>query len=210
MRTSIVPNDRTRGTVRFSVGLALLALMIIASAGPARSCACCADAGYRFERTGIIEPDERDMLAAIRFDSMASLASPEYDIEGLPVPSYDDSGDFYGFSLEAAFGVDRWTFNFADNGVLQGTIVFPLPRDIEQFHVDLHDGAVRTGAGGPMLYKEWRLNGPAILNGRTATQIRLIFHGRGNTCTSEGDFSHWTLIAEGTGARFMVFGDLVP
>jgi hypothetical protein len=39
--------------------------------------------------------------------------------------------------------------------------------------------------------------------------LTLIVQGRGNSCTSAGDFSHWTLVMQGPKANYSLFGDLV-
>lgn len=209
MRTIVVPKIRVRGRARFCAGLALLALATIIYAEPARACACCADAGYRFEMTGAVEPYEQDVLEALRFDERAALATRELDVEGLPLPSYDDSQDFFGYKMKTVFEADRWTFTLSDSGTPQGTIVFQVPATLEQFVVDPRDTGRHARAGGPVLYKEWRLKGSVVVDGKTRAPASLILHGRGNACSSEADFGHWTLDVEGGGVRFMLIGDLV-
>lgn len=200
---------RAWGKVRLCAGLTLLVLLAVGTADPARACACCADAGYRFEMTSALEPYDREVLQAVRFAGKAALASREFDVEGLPLPTYDDSVDFYGFELETVFTADRWTFKLSDTGTQQGTIVFAMPKDLEEFFIDLRDDSQHSGAGGPVLYKEWRLKGPAVLDGKTTAPASLILHGRGNACSSEADFTHWTFSVEGDGVRFKLIGDLV-
>lgn len=198
-----------RDTAGFRAGMALLVLATIGYSQPARACACCVDPGHRFEMTGAVEPFEQDVLAALKFDEKAALATVELDVEGLPLPSYDDSQDFFGFRMKTAFQADRWTFSLSDSGTPQGTIVFHVPASMEQFLVDPRDTGSNARAGGPVLYKEWRLKGTAIVDGKTRAPANLILHGRGNACSSEADFSHWTLDVEGNGIRFMLIGDLV-
>lgn len=209
MQALEILKTRMRGPAGLSAGLLFLVLLVIGNADPARACACCADAGYRFDMTSELEPYDREVLQAVRFAGKAALASREFDVEGLPLPSYDDSEEFYGFELETVFAADRWTFKLSDNGTQQGTIVFAMPKDLDEFFVDPRDGSQHSGAGGPVLYKEWRLMGPAVLNGKTTAPASLILHGRGNACSSEADFSHWTLNVDGGGVRFMLIGDLV-
>lgn len=209
MRMSDGLKIRMRGKSRFGAGLALLVFATIGHAEPARACACCTDTGYRFEMTGAVEPFEQDVLATLRFDRMAALATGELDVEGLPLPSYDDSQDFFGYEMKTVFKADRWTFTLSDSGTPQGTIVFQVPATMEQFLVDPRDTGQQVRAGGPVLYKEWRLKGSAVVDGKTRAPASLILHGRGNACSSEADFGHWTLDVEGDGVRFMLIGDLV-
>jgi hypothetical protein len=68
---------------------------------------------------------------------------------------------------------------------------------------------------GPVLYKEWKLSGPAsgsgvFQPGGAPRQIlTLILQGGGNSCTSAIDFSHWTLVMQGPKAKYTLFGGLV-
>ena len=68
---------------------------------------------------------------------------------------------------------------------------------------------------GPSLYKEWKLTGKAAgsgafsLGGAPKQVLTLIVQGRGNSCTSVGDFAHWTLVMQGPKANYSLFGDLV-
>ncbi len=67
-----------------------------------------------------------------------------------------------------------------------------------------------------MLYKEWKLTGEVTGTGAfSATNgvkqsLTLILQGRGNSCTSAVDFTHWTLVMEGPKGRYSLFGELVP
>lgn len=205
--------DRTSGVVRLCFGLSFGALVLMSNADRAHACACCADAGFRVETAGPLEALERDMLEGLRFKDKATLASREFDVEGLPLPSYDAPDDFYGYHLETVFETDHWTLTLSEKGGKRGTIKFPMPETLDQFHIDPRDGVAHQGAGGPLLYKEWRLAGAATLNDMDATvnktvQARLILHGRGNACSNEGDFGHWTLSVEGEGVRFTLIGEL--
>lgn len=187
--------------------------MLLSNPDRAHACACCADAGFRFESAGPLEAEERDILEDLSFKDKAALASREFDVEGLPLPSYDEPENFYGYHLETMFESDQWTLTLSEKGGKCGTIKFPVPETLDHFHIDPRDGAMHQGAGEPLLYKEWRLAGSATLNNKDTgvnktVQARLIFHGRGNACSNEGDFGHWTLSIEGEGVRFTLIGEL--
>lgn len=213
MHTTTLLFDRTRGLLRLCFGLSFGVLVLLSNADRAHACACCADAGFRFEAAGPLEAEERDLLEGLRFEDKATLASREFDVEGLPLPSYDAPDNFYGYHLETVFETDHWTLTLSEKGGKRATIKFPMPETLDHFHIDPRDGAMHQGAGGPLLYKEWRLVGPATLGSTDAgdnitVQARLILHGRGNACSNEGDFGHWTLSVEGEGVRFTLIGDL--
>ncbi|MCE9523465.1 MAG: hypothetical protein K8S25_13665, partial [Alphaproteobacteria bacterium] len=92
-----------------------------------------------------------------------------------------------------------------------GRISFPLPKKLTRFEVDPRDAAAEPGGNGPVLYKEWRLDGVAKLGGTLAARgqwahASLVLHGRGNSCTSADDFTSWTLSVTGQRIRFRFLG----
>jgi hypothetical protein len=68
---------------------------------------------------------------------------------------------------------------------------------------------------GPVLYKELMLTGEVTgfgaFNDTSGVNqvLTLILQGRGNSCTSAEDFTHWTLVTEGPKGAYSLFGDLV-
>ena len=84
-------------------------------------------------------------------------------------------------------------------------------------HLDLRSRPARQSrqGTGPALYKEWKLTGEVTAFGafsgtNGAKQVlTLILQGRGNSCTSAEDFTHWTLVTEGPKGTYSLFGDLV-
>jgi len=177
---------------------------------PARACACCSDAGMRFEAANDINEYEKDELGRVRFGDTAQLfitpAFPE-DIKGIVAPSDKP------YNLRSVTGPKRWTFELSDSAGKQGIIVFPLPRRLVRFMVDPRDEEATSAGGGPRLYKEWRLESTADLSGLVAenedkAQATLILHGHGNGCTAAEDFTHWTLQVSGPDVRFALLGRL--
>lgn len=78
---------------------------------------------------------------------------------------------------------------------------------------DIHDGKLSAG-GGPLLYKEWRLEGEIKGNGifkngtaAPATYV-LVLQGRGNGCDNAEDFAHWRLQVRGEQADYAFYGKL--
>lgn len=185
----------------------LAALVAAALAYPAwaMACACCANRGDYSERTGPILAFERDELVRLRFGPVANLRQ---------TPAFPD--DVRGISpLE-----NRWRVSQFRRGLIfqltlrdargnKGTLSFVLPRHATRLHVDPQDGRV-SGAGGPLLYKEWRLDGTlhtsGIFKGSGKPRFRLVLQGRGNQCVNVRDFRAWILQVSGPTASFQLYG----
>jgi hypothetical protein len=189
----------------------MVAVLSAGLATNASACACCTDDGQRIEATGALDNYERGELALVRFASTAKLyADPGYPdtIGGIVDPSTEDYGlVFSGDEKQLAF-------SFRDAKGRKGSVAFPLPRRFTRFEVDPRESGGIENPNGPTLYKEWRLNGVAKLDGVLAAKGRwaradLILHGRGNSCTSASDFDSWTLIVKGKGIRFTFLGATV-
>ena len=94
-----------------------------------------------------------------------------------------------------------------------GTLALARPKTVSVFEVDPRDGP--DVGQGPTLYKEWKISSPAAGSGVFAPgtgprqMLTLIIQGRGNSCTSDIDFSHWTLVMQGPKANYTLFGNLV-
>ena len=189
----------------------VLTLFVLMPASTVHACACCPDDGQRYEAINKIGEFEEEVLQAIKFGSQAQLVSREFDVRGLAAPSEDQS--FYGYQLVGTIAPGLWTFQLTERGAVRGTISFPVPKLLERFEIDLRDGAVFAGAGGPLLYKEWRLAGMATLSGLTIkgthkANARLILQGRGSSCPDVEDFTHWSLAIDGKNVQFTLIGEM--
>jgi hypothetical protein len=135
-----------------SLAAAMAALLL--SLLTALACACCSNTGHYF--SGAVDLDEHPLseLKRIRFARTAFLFATEAGIEedslGIEQPkqSYSVQGSFIG-------NVWRLTFR---SGANTGTLELPLPGKMWNHSADIHDGKLSAG-GGPLLYKEWRLEG---------------------------------------------------
>jgi len=198
----------TRRAMLVAIGAALAT---VASPSLAHACACCSEDGERQEGTFQLEAYDLDELAKVRFGKVAKvyLNAAGFDaVQGItkPTDKYQTTHTIKGTT---------WTFTFRDATAGTGTLTFTLPAKAERFFVDLQDGK-QGGAGGPLLYKEWRLTAPVTATGIFAPSMsgkptaRLVLQGRGNSCTSADQFTHWTLQVSGPKARYTLFGQLVP
>jgi len=194
---------------RPAVLAAAASLVPLAHAQEARACACCAEPGQRIETTAPLEPYEKTELSRLRFDKTARLYLNAAGFDG--VSGISDPSEAY--EVAVARQGDRWTFAFKDARGNAGTLAWSLPTTLEAFFVDPHDGQ-QSGAGGPLLFKEWRLTAPVSVAGVFALgaaggpTVRLILQGRGNACTSADQFHAWTLVVSGPKARYTLYGTL--
>ncbi|MEW6208423.1 MAG: hypothetical protein AB1631_08645 [Acidobacteriota bacterium] len=194
------------------LGFVVIALGMI-SALPTRAhlCACCAEWGEWSETTSKIADFEAEELNRLKFSQTAKLHStaafPE-DILGLSLKEADMSEDF---RMNLSRSGNRWTLTFKSSGGQTGALILTLPAQATRFQTDPMDGK-EAGAGGPWLYKEFRLRGQARGTGFFAgvvtptTKFRLIFHGRGNRCLAAEDFKGWSLNLSGPRARCTFYG----
>jgi len=191
--------------MRFLLALVAAFLLLPASAF---ACACCAERGYWSSATGRIDAYELGELERVRFAPSATTyvgAAGLEGVSGIAPPSAR-------YRLVQRRTGRRWTLLLTAPGGRRGTLRFLVPRAAELFAADLRDGRSSAG-GGPLLYKEWRLEGAVagmgvFLAGTRVARYRLILHGRGNACLAARDFTHWTLQVTGGGARFSLFGSL--
>lgn len=193
------------------IGFALALGYVFASglASPAQACACCTHPGQRNVATVTLDSGKRQEIESLRFASKANLFTGEGDvsrIEGIATPTG-------AYHLTAAWQHDRLALSFRDAAGRTGTLSLARPDRISVFEVDPRD---RPDTGqGPRLYKEWKLSSPATGNGifqagiAPRQTLTLILQGGGNSCSSAGDFTHWTLVMQGPKANYMMFGDLV-
>jgi hypothetical protein len=196
--------------------IAFIVLLPVVSASPATtlpattfSCACCAEPGEWFERTGKLEAYEIDELRRVEF---ANTASPYLNAVGFE--------DLKGLSLEyESYKLTSLlkpslalTLTFKGERGETGSLTLSLPRVATLFGSDLHDSP--EGSAGPILYKEWRFKGMVTGSGffkkgiTPGTKFHLILQGRGNNCLSSSDFANWRLDIAGPRASYAFYGSL--
>ena len=189
-------------------GPAMVATLALSFPNAAQACACCSEIGQRIEQTDSIERGE---LVQVRFAPGARLfadAGFPDSVEGLGDPSDQD------YRLAVNGSLKELVFDFTDANGKTGRIVFLLPKRFTRFEVDPREAVPAAAGHGPVLYKEWRYQGLAKLSGVLAARgvwahVRLILHGRGNSCTSAIDFDTWTLAVTGKAIRFKFLGATV-
>jgi hypothetical protein len=192
--------------------IAFIVLLPVLSVSPAptpAACACCAESGEWFERTGKMETYEIAELRNVEFDQTAStyLNAAGYEaLKGLPL-EYDS------FKLSTLLKSNlSLTLTFKGERGETGSLVLSLPRVATLFGADLHDAP--EGSAGPILYKEWRFAGLASGRGffqkgiTRGTKFHLILQGRGNNCLSSTDFHNWRLDITGPRASYAFYGSL--
>ena len=175
----------------------------------ALACACCSNTGHYF--SGSVDLDEHPLseLKRLRFARIAFLFSTEAGIEedSLGIDQPKES-----YLLQGAFIENVWRLTFR-SGANTGVLELPLPGKMWNHSADIHDGKLSPG-GGPLLYKEWRLEGETkgsgfFKNGMNApAKYVLVLQGRGNGCDSAEDFGNWRLEVRGEKADFAFYGKL--
>ncbi|MCA1638856.1 MAG: hypothetical protein LC768_11080 [Acidobacteria bacterium] len=174
----------------------------------ALACACCADAGTYSIRVKNPDKYEFDELKKIKFTKAKLFTTPGYpdDIKGI-----NPLGENY--SLNGSLQNNLWKLDLTDDKDKSGTLNLTKPSSMVVFMADLHDSK-DTGAG-VKLYKEWRFkygvnSGTGIFQKGIApkTEYFLVLQGRGNACTTAGDFTHWRLEITGKKASYAFFGEL--
>ena len=185
-------------------------------------CACCSESGYYRIWTGKPEQYSIDLLNEMKFDQAAYLYMNEagFDmIKGLDSIAKAYESDSWVaspeyFSLTNVFAAKTWKFNFKTKDGKNGVLSLPMPSQMVQYKVDIHDGRT-SGGGGPLLYKEWRYIG-VVQSGNgffqagivKPTTYFLVLQGRGNGCDNAEDFTSWRLEIEGRKAGYAFFGKL--
>ena len=186
------------------------ALATIAMPPAALACACCTNEGQRNVAVMAFEADRREVIADLRFAKEAKLYLGEADpdsVKGIANPRAT-------YSVKAAWEGTQLVFALASDVGESGTLALQLPEKITIFEVDPRN-APDPGTE-PALYKEWKLTGKVSGSGAFGAGagpdqlLTLIVQGRGNSCTSGSDFSHWTLVMQGPRANYTLFGALAP
>ena len=150
-------------------------------------------------------PFEVNELIRLRFGAAAHLrTTPAFpaDVKGVnPVATR--------YRLSQARHARIFTLTFRDAKGNSGTLGFVLPERATRLAVDLQDGR-RSAGGGPLLYREWRLEGrlttSGIFRGAGSPRFRLVLQGRGNACVNARDFRSWILQVSGPRAAFAFHG----
>jgi hypothetical protein len=174
------------------------------------ACACCAHPGEY--QINFIKPDayKVTLIKRMRLGTTASLftgeAEPDDAAKGLahPVDTYSVSSSFVG---------NMWKLTFR-NGNDSGTVNLPRPVKMLRYAADIHDGWTKDGYSEPVLYKEWRFEGQVSGTGffkagiTARTKYFFVFQGRGNSCDTAEDFTHWQLKITGQKADYTFYGEL--
>ena len=189
--------------------LAALWLSAFVGVETAQACACCANDGQRYVEVMQLDSERRAQVTAVRFAKEAKLyvgeAGPEI-VQGIVKPSET-------YAIDVTWESGRALFALRDDAGHEGTLTLTVPDKITIFEVDPRDGNTEAG-GGPLLYKEWKLTGAVtgagVFNTGTAKGqlLTLILQGRGNSCTTAADFTHWTLVMQGEKGNYTLFGAL--
>jgi hypothetical protein len=195
--------------------LVLAALVLLAATGEAWACACCTNPGQRYVDVETLDSGRFEEVERLRFGTEARLYVGGAGVEAItgiqdPVERYDLGVNW----AKTHSGKTNLSFTLDNPGGRSGTLSLRLPKTISVFEVDPRDSPDQ--GTGPVLYKEWKLTGEVTGTGAFSAangvkqSLTLVLQGRGNSCTSAVDFTHWTLVMEGPKGRYSLFGELVP
>lgn len=194
--------------------LVVAALVLLGAPGEALPCACCTNQGQRLVEVEALDSGRLEEIERLRFGTEAQLYVGEAGVEA--IAGILDPTERYTLSVtwdKMQPGKTNIGFALASPGGGSGSLSLRLPQKISIFEVDPRDGPDQ--GTGPALYKEWKLTGEVTGTGafsptNGAKQVlTLILQGRGNSCTSAADFTHWTLVTEGPKGSYSLFGELV-
>jgi hypothetical protein len=200
---------------RAGLALAIAVLGALALPGDALACACCTHPGQRYVEVEKLDSGRLEQIESLRFAREARLYVGGGGLEAIkgirdPIERYDLKVTWD--KSHAGAGKIRIDFALGNPDGRSGSLSLMLPQKISIFEVDPHDS---SGQGtGPVLYKEWKLTGDVtgfgVFTGTNDAKqlLTLILQGRGNSCTSAADFSHWTLVTQGPGGTYSLFGEL--
>jgi hypothetical protein len=168
------------------------------------ACACCANAGEWSQTPQKISNFDFTEINRLKFSPNVKIyQSPSGENPGVASNSVN-----YTLSLSKKQRV--WNFLFRDEKGKTGTLTLTIPNGGTSFKTDLYDNK-RGGGGGPLLYKELRLEGRVTGNGIFSqgitpdTRFRLILQGRGGNCMSAEEFKTWNLQVLGSRANFSFY-----
>ena len=201
---------------RTRLAWAAAALVLLVAPGEGLACACCTNPGQRYVEVEKFVSGRLEEIESLRFGKEARLYVGEAGVETItgiqnPVERYDLTVNWN--KTHAAAGKTDIDFTLTNPGGGSGTLSLSVPQNISIFEIDPRDGPDQ--GTGPVLYKEWKLTGEVTGTGafsgtNSSKQVlTLILQGRGNSCTSAQDFTHWTLVTEGPKGIYSLFGELV-
>ena len=191
----------------FSVTIAGL---LFSSPVTALACACCAETAHYASGSTDLNDESLSQLKRMRFARNASLYLTAADFEELSqgiehaTENYFVNGSFVSNVLKLSFRA----------GTRSGILELPLPAKMWYHSADIHDGKLSPG-GGPLLYKEWRLEGNVTGTGvfkagtSAPAKYTLVLQGRGNGCDNAEDFRTWRLDVKGDKASYAFYGKFV-
>ena len=172
-------------------------------------------------RTGKPSAYDLGVIGDIKFDKKVELYMTEaaFDtIKGLDDVKKEMESDSWNYETDTLdlvneFTNNQWKFTIKTPGGKTGTLALPMPLQMVQYKVDIHD-TKDTGLG-VNLYKEFRFKG-IVLSGTgifrsgiiKPTTYFLVFQGRGNGCDDASNFTHWHLEIEGKKANYEFNGKL--
>lgn len=207
--------------VRLTPGLLRAALLLVTVALLFRlpmsvhACACCAEEGEWDEGKMKIEESLLTEINRLKPSAKASLVTTAAFPEGVNgIAGITDATDT-SFNVALSRSGRQWTLALTDAKGGRGALVFSVPPTATFLNADIHDG-LKGGGGGPLLYKELRLEGKAWGNGIFAkgitadTKFRLVLQGRGNHCPAAEDFKGWNLRVSGAKADYTFYGSFAP
>lgn len=192
------------------IALCLIAVSIaVLTPIQALACACCSNGGEYYRGSGKIVDFQLEIMKQMRLGDQAFLFSTEagYEEEAIGLSSPTDK-----YSLVGSLPGNAWKLTFRD-GTKSGLLTLPMPLRMETFKADLQDGQTSDG-GGPLLYKEWRLEGVVSGTGIFkpgmfgVTRYSLVLQGRGNGCDNAEDFKSWRLKVSGKKANYAFYGKM--
>ena len=165
-------------------------------------CACCAEEGEWYQRSGRITETELFQLQRVRFSQTANTYQSPADETDLST----------SYALTQTRSGRRWDLRFRDEQGKTGTLSFTIPATAVFYGADMQDSP--PGGVGPSLYKEWRLMGTARVTGvlkkgmAGPARFRLILQGRGNNCGEAEDYKKWILQVSGARLSYSFYGSL--
>jgi hypothetical protein len=173
------------------------------SSAEAMFCACCADAGDWYQRAEKIDADMQKEISRVKFSEATNT-------------SRDTDGEVFldgKFELSQSKDSRHWQLRLGGSQGKSGALSLRIPLRLVSFGADVHDGQ-EGGGGGPLLYKEWRFEGPVTGTGvfkswkGTAAKFHLVLQGRGNHCTQAEDFKHWILYVNNGPTSLSFYGSI--
>ncbi len=197
---------------RLALAAAVLGLSVLP--GEALACACCTNLGQRYVEVEKLDSTRLEQIESLRFGEEARLYGGEGGVE--TITGIQDPVERYDLKVrwdKTHPGHSQIVFSLDNPGGRSGTLWLALPQKISIFEIDPRDSP--DEGHGPVLYKEWKLTGEltgtGAFSGTNSPKqvLTLILQGRGNSCTSAEDFTHWTLVTEGPKGIYSLFGDLL-